>query len=180
MAEVNNSYEQLIAYLSVFILFYFFLAKLISIALKNIKKPHALPKMDQFIKDYGYSYDYVFVCQVYDEMDTNFNASQLELTMGNIIERLLNAGLEAKFFYSCQRDEVYIKIRVELKRLTSEAGRIGYRLQLDPDRLRAKALLGKKRLGEVVWKPIVIVDEFRQSKLKPFDFIFAPYNDVAE
>ena len=35
-------------------------------------------------------------------------------------------------------------------------------------------------VGEVVWKPIVIVDEFRQSKLKPFDFIFAPYNDVAE
>ena len=70
--------------------------------------------------------------------------------MGNIIERLLNAGLEAKFFYSCQRDEVYIKIRVELKRLTSEAGRIGYRLQLDPDRLRAKALLGKKRLGKLL------------------------------
>lgn len=74
----------------------------------------------------------------------------MELTMGNIIERLLNAGLEAKFFYSCQRDEVYIKIRVELKRLTSEAGRIGYRLQLDPDRLRAKALLGKKRLGKLL------------------------------
>ena len=31
-----------------------------------------------------------------------------------------------------------------------------------------------------MWKPIVIVDEFRQSKLKPFDFIFAPYNDVAD
>jgi hypothetical protein len=67
--------------------------------------------------------------------------------MGNIIERLLNAGFEARFFYSCQRDEVYIKIRAELKRLTSEANRINYRLQLDPDRLRAKALLGKKRLG---------------------------------
>lgn len=67
--------------------------------------------------------------------------------MGNIIERLLNAGLEARFFYSCQRNEIYIKVRAELKRLTSEAGRINYRLQLDPDRLRAKSLLGKKRQG---------------------------------
>lgn len=67
--------------------------------------------------------------------------------MGNVIERLLNAGLEAKFFYSCQRDEIYVKVRAELKRLKTEASRINYRLKLDPDRLRAKSQLGKKRQG---------------------------------
>jgi len=68
--------------------------------------------------------------------------------MGNIIERLLNAGLEARYFYSCQRDEIYVKVRAELKRLKTEASRINYRLQLDPDRLRAKSQLGKKRQGK--------------------------------
>lgn len=29
--------------------------------------------MDQFLKDFGYTYDYVFVCKVYDEAETNFN-----------------------------------------------------------------------------------------------------------
>lgn len=100
--------------------------------------------------------------------------------MGNIIERLVNAGLSVKFFYSCQRDEIYVKVRAEPKRLKTEASRISYRLQLDPDRLRAKALMGKKRQGEFIWKPIVLVDEFKQSPYRPYDFIFAPFDVKAD
>jgi hypothetical protein len=81
--------------------------------------------------------------------------------MGNIVERLISAGLEVRYFFSCQRDEIYVKVRAETKRLKTEASRIDYRLQLDPQRLAAKCQLGKKRQGEFIWKPITIVDEFK-------------------
>ena len=48
------------------------------------QKPHALPKLDQFIKDFGYSYDYVFVCQVYDELDSNFNPVSINLSASRV------------------------------------------------------------------------------------------------
>ena len=56
---------------------------------------------------------------------------QLKFSMKHIIDRLQNAGLETKLFYSCQRDEVYVKVRAPYERLLQEAHATKYQLLLD-------------------------------------------------
>lgn len=177
-SSVDNLVD-VISYLGIFALFFFFLGKLLQYASRALDKENKVLKLDDFFKQYGYSYDYVLVFKVYDEKFDAFSDYQRRFTMGNIIDRLTEAGLETKCFYSCQRDEVYVKIRVTPERLRTEAARIGYRLLMNQDRLKAKLNLGKKRNGEWIWKPINIVDPYHISSIHPYQFIYAPYDHVA-
>ncbi len=177
--KITSGLQDVFVYIAIFVAFYFFLKKLLKYAKQNIDKIRPVPKIDEFYRKYGYSFDYTLVFNVFDEQFKSFNTEQTKFTMRNVVERLSNAGLETKYFYSCQRDELYVKIRAEPDRLRAEAARVKYRLLLDADKLRAKALLGKKRQGEVVWKPLLIVDEFRQSPYSPYRFIHAPFDSAA-
>lgn len=175
-SDSSKSLNDVYAYLCIFFVFYVFLRILLNYARKNINKEYPIPKSDEFFKQYGYSFDYVFVFAVHDEKYAAFSDYQIKFSMGNVITRLNNAGLDTKYFYSVQRDEIYIKVRASPERLRTEASKIDYRLMLDPDRLRAKALLGKKRRGEYIWKPILITDEYNVSNINPYQFIYAPYD----
>ena len=160
------------AYISIFGFFFFLLKQLLKIANKTINEPHPLHVIDDFVKEYGYSYDYVIVYKIYDEDDeTKLNPYQTKYNLRTVMERLKNAQLDTKCFYSCQRDEVYVKIRITPIRLQQEAARVGYRLLLDKERLRAKLANGHK--GK--WAPIIIVDEKKLSTFQPQDYIHASY-----
>eukprot|EP01038_Epipyxis_sp_PR26KG_P012812 gene12812-17175_t len=177
--------EAIFIYVGVFVLFYLFLIALLQFARKEIQKPKPGLKEDQFVKDYGYSYDYTFVFKVYDEVglvvsvgSSSLTNYQKKFSLRSIVSLLQNAKLQCKLFYSCQRDEIYVKIRADPARLKSEAQRTNYRLLLDPEKLRAKAAYGKKVGGgskEWKWKPIIITDHYRQCSFKPFDHIYAEY-----
>jgi hypothetical protein len=180
MAEkAKSGLQDVFAYIVIFVVFYLFLRKLLQYAKQTIDKVRPLPKLDEFVKRNGYSFDYTFVFCVLDEHRRSFNPEQTKFTMRNIIDRLSNAGLETKYFYSCQRDELYVKVRAEPERLRAEASRINYKLLLDPEKIRSKAINGKKRDGKVVWKPIFLTDEFQLSSYTPYQFIYAAYDATA-
>lgn len=114
---------------------------------------------------------------MYDEDDdTKFNNFQIKYSMKQVTDRLSNAELEFKCFYSCQRDEIYVKIRATPARLSAQAENMGYKLLLQRDRLKARLLQGKKG----VWKPISVVDEKNISSYNPFDYIYGRYTKEAD
>eukprot|EP01035_Chromulina_nebulosa_P019508 gene19508-25404_t len=143
----------------------------------NEDKP--LQKIDDFVKTNGYSYDFVLVYHVFDEDERNgkFTAFQLKYSMREVIELLTLAQLQTSYFYSCQRDEVYIKIRATPERIKFEASRVKYRLLLDHLRLRAKTATGAKSEGKWIWKPFVLDDTERLSPLSPYHYIYGAYDN---
>jgi hypothetical protein len=164
-------------------LFFAFLKYLLRVAERKLSRDSPIIKEDEFLKEYGYSWDYVFVFKVYDEDERDdMTSTQKEFTMKNVIDRIENAELETKCFYSVQKDEVYVKVRCPPSRLRAEASRINYKLLLDKNRLRVRARTGKKVEGgqAYIWRPINITDEFNTSPFSPYDYIFGPYINTAE
>ena len=169
--------EDYLLYIVVFVFFYFFLWGLLRVAHGAMNREFPVMKEDVFLKEHGYSWDYVFVFVVYDEDEkVNMTQIQRDFTMKNIIDRIECAGLETRCFYSIQRDEIYVKVRCKPDRLKEEASRIDYKLLLDKNRLRVKAQAGK--LG--VWDPITIIDEYKQSPLSPYEFIYGNFINKME
>ena len=148
---MTESLSDVYAYIAIVGFFLIFLYYLIELAHENVKKDIALQKNDDFMKVNGYSYDLVLVFHVYAEDDKNFSPFQIQFSLRNVINLLNEAQLETSFFYSCQMDEIYVKIRATPERLKSEASRIRYRLLLDKKRLRAKTQSGHKVLGKWQW-----------------------------
>ena len=141
------------------------------------RKAHILSKPDEFEQRNGYTYDYVFVFKVYDEDEIVYlNEFQKKFTLKNFLDRCQLAQVEVKSFFSCQRDEIYIKLRVDPKRLLAEADRIDYKLMLQPGNLKIASKAGHMVDRKYVWKPIVITDEFRISPYDPYEYIFAKYS----
>jgi hypothetical protein len=108
----------------------------------QVKRPQI--KNDDFYKTNGYSWSYVFVYKVLEEdLKKKLTAEQQKFSMRNVIERLRsNAGFEISCFYSCQRDEVYVKIRASPKILLQKAGTSDYKLLMEENRLRVRCLMG--------------------------------------
>lgn len=119
-----------------------------------------------------------------DEVD----AVRRKFCLKNVISRLTRAGLETKLFLSVQQDEVYCKVRAtcvpseagSLKqlpptssppsyaRLQAEADRVNYKLELDENATRARAL------QPTSWRrPLNIVDVKGVSPLRPYQHIYA-------
>jgi len=163
--------------------FLFFLKYILHVAQKNLSQDYPIFKEDDFLKEYGYSWDYVFVFNVYDEDEKEHMTSfQKEFTMKNVIDRIENAEMQTKCFYSVQRDEVYVKVRCVPTRLKEEASRINYKLLLDKNRLRVKAQSGKKSESgqSYVWNPITITDEFKISSITPYEYIYGSFINTSE
>jgi hypothetical protein len=131
-----------------------------------------LSKRDAFEETNGYTYDYAFVFKVYEEDEVDgLNEFQQHITLKNFIDRCEQAQLSVKAYYSCQRDEIYCKIRADPDRLLKEAARIEYKLQLHPSKLRIAGQTGNA--GK--WKPFTITDEFGISRYQPYDYIYAKF-----
>lgn len=159
MPDLTDVFE----YLAVFGFFFLFLRALIALAKNDLKRPRKLPKStDEFFKENGYTYDYVMVFKIYDEdYKKKMSSYQKKYSMKSVVDRIQASGMESRCFYSCQRDEVYVKVRCSPKRLMEEAGRIDYKLRLDKERLRIRVQAGSK---QKLWKGFSILDEKRVRK----------------
>lgn len=170
--------HELILFSCIILFFIVFMRILVQLANAKLSEPIKIPVDDDFYVEHGYSFDYVFVFRVWTEEEkAHLSSYQIKYSMKNIIERINLAGLESRCFYSCQRDEIYVKLRCPPARLLAEANRIQYKILLDPQRLRLRAQSGKRdlRTMEYKWKPIQIIDEHDVTSLEPWDFIYGPY-----
>ncbi len=157
----------------------------------RIKKRRLIDqRKDEFYSKYGYSWDYVFVFEVYQEKELeNLHSVQKEYSMKRVVDRCQLANLDTKCFYSCQRDEIYLKLRVEPFRLQQEADRVDYKLLLDEVILEQRAKRGKFRdrdpldsdkAHEYLWGPIDISNDYNKSKFRPYQYIYAKYDQAPE
>jgi hypothetical protein len=113
------------------------------------------------------------IFQVYQEEEKDgLNDMQKKYPMKHIVDRANAAKLDTRCFYSCQRDEVYVKFRGSPDRLYAEADRINYKLLLDTDRLRIRSEQGAK---DGSWKGVTITDEKVVSTLEPYEYIYGKY-----
>ena len=92
-----------------------------------------------------------------------------------VIQRVGHADMDVACFYSCQRDEVYLKVRAKPEILLKTAADEDYKLRLDSDRLRVRVQIGKMQGKKVIWAPINLTDEYNQSKYKPYEFIYGAF-----
>lgn len=130
----------------------------------------------EFEERNGYSYDYVFVFKVHQEEDLEkLNQEQIKFSMKRVVDRLENADLGIKCFYSCQRDEIYVKVRGDPERLLAEAARVNYKLLLDPENLKIAGESGKKVEKRYIWRPFTISNEKQRELFDPYVYIYGKY-----
>lgn len=130
---------------------------------------------DTFHRQNGYSWDYLIVFPVRHHADKLTN-TQEEYSLKNIVQRLADAGLKTKLFYSIQHDEVYCKIRAPLARLCKEAERTSLPLQLEPTVLANLLYLGNSREPpEKHWEGVTIPSTNIQTRIEPLEYIYASY-----
>jgi len=148
-------------------------------ARKNVKDPF------RTLNNYSWDYIVVFKIKPKDNNDNNNNDINIEdkkkHSLKSILNRLSNAGLQTKLFYSCQHDEVYVKIRAPLHRLLAEADRIEYKLLLEP--AIVAGLLAEGNLNgpiEKQWKPVYIPTISDETNIAPTEYIYAPYDGENE
>lgn len=149
-------------------------------ARKNVKDP--------FRTLNNYSWDYIVVFKIKPKDNNNNNndndiniEDKKKNSLKSILNRLSNAGLQTKLFYSCQHDEVYVKIRAPLHRLLAEADRIEYKLLLEP--AIVAGLLAEGNLNgpiEKQWKPVYIPTISDETNIAPTEYIYAPYDSENE
>ena len=135
--------SEAIAFAGCLFIFYITLNVIVSFAKKAMQVKMPQMKNDAFLKENGYSWSFVFVYKVFDEdQKVSLTSDQLKFSMKNVIERLNTAGFDTSCFYSCQRDEVYVKVRANPDMLLAEAGKLDYKLEMDENRLRIRAQMG--------------------------------------
>jgi len=152
--------------------FYLFLSWLLSVANKKIIEKHPTQKFDDFYKDNGHSYDFVFVFEVVEDDDKeNLSEFQTKYSLKNILDRLTFSQFECVCFYSCQRDEIYIKMRVSIKTLKDKAAGSNYKLCLDSEKVKLRL-----EAGSDSWAPVKIMDQYKVSPFSPFEYIYGKYD----
>jgi len=142
----------------------------------------------RFMEQYGYSWDY---CIVFDVVKDGRQVSdfQKQFSMEKMVQRVCDAGLEVKMFFSTDQSKVFCKIRAPLDRLKQEADRTDYKLLLNPLVVREKIEEGwpkrpahKGPADEHVYKiqPSKIEDTKAASKRSPYEFIYGKYESSEE
>lgn len=179
LAPTLNSYERTAIRLLEILLygfitsgFYIFLSWLITVANKKRTEKHPTQKFDEFYKDNGHSYDFAFVFEVVeDENKGELSKFRTAYSLKNILDRLNKANFECGCFYSCQRDEIYIKMRVSIQTLKEKAAGSRYKLLLDSERVKLRLENGN---GDK-WAPVKITDQYKVSPFTPFEYIYGVY-----
>jgi hypothetical protein len=130
---------------------------------------------DPFRTNNGYSWDYVMVFKVHVS-EAHLSKVQKEKNLKFIIQRLSDAGLQTKLFFSVQNDEIYLKIRAPYSRLLKEADRMNYKLCLEPTQLANVLRIGNM-VGPVEkqWKPVEVPFTHPDTNLSPYDFIYCDF-----
>eukprot|EP01038_Epipyxis_sp_PR26KG_P011020 gene11020-14800_t len=130
---------------------------------------------DPFRTINGYSWDYVMVFKV-TKAGQKLTEDQKKFSLKFIIDRLADAGLQTKLYFSVQNDEIYVKIRASMKRLKLEADRINYKLLLDSNALSNKLAEGNaKGPPEKAWRPVEVPLSNIETQIDPYEYIYCEY-----
>ena len=96
-----------------------------------------------------------------------------DITMEDILERLLGAKFRVRMYYSIDEEEVYMKIYAPIELLQEQADRMQYKLELDEDELLKRLASGDEDRGIA---PIEISDEKVSLLLPPLFTLVAAMN----
>lgn len=88
------------------------------------------------------------------------------------VNYLQNSGLLCFLFMSSDKREVFVLLRVPMDKLKSFCDHLDYTMLLDPEKLEEAAARG---IPERKIAPIKIAHNPIESKLKPYDYIYAPF-----
>ena len=115
------------------------------------------------------------ICMVFPlDNETNF----LTNFCIKYLEHLNQVGIDFFLCYSLQRDSVFVLIRAKIERLRTFAAELEYQMLLDPVKLKEAAESG---CPEKDITPLCIPHIPEESRVRPHDFIYAPYrSDVDE
>ena len=154
------------------------------------KKTSALPEnpveRERYFRDEEqYGWDFVMILPNPDigsgdgNSPSKSNTNDRIISHAQLIAILRGNGLQSYSYYSSTSEYIIVKIRAGVNRLEQQAELIGYKLLLDEKKLRAAANRGVRHddtsRGYRI-KPIHINEDRAFSKLKPYEFIYAPYS----
>lgn len=95
------------------------------------------------------------------------------LSIGPILQKLNNSGLETYHFYSVEQDSMIIKIRADVERLSKHATDIGFNFLLDAVELKEAAEGG---IPNKV-RPICIPHDPEITDVPPYSYIYSHFPD---
>lgn len=121
-------------------------------------------------KEVKENYDWDFCIVVPNPEHDSFKSKPLHKEFKpytEILERLHLAELETYQFYSTDMDEIFIKVRAPLNILRRHAQNVEFKMLLDSNYLKKHVENLKEPIGE---DPSV-------TKISPYDYIYASYDD---
>lgn len=184
---------------------YFFSLSLMGVALRTLveiardeMRPRATYMKEDtlftsYAKGQNWSWDWCLVFGVRrDDAETSEDPELQAFTLRRVVERLEGAKLETKMFRSFDRTKIFLKIRATSTRLKDEAGRIKYKLLLNPGEVSKRIRRGyKEDHSRYLWYPrrqgwtvpehpdkvqnTAIVDVMHQSPYEYTKYIYGTY-----
>ncbi len=132
----------------------------------------------------GYSWDYVIVLPAIIPSDDNKETPNrgdcaIPPETIRIINSLQKYGLETYNYLSVQKDEVYVKIRADLKRVMFQADIENMKVLLDEDELMQvtqKGFRGVINDKVIQVKPFLISRGEEHTSIRPYQYIYAPFD----
>ena len=153
------------------------------------KKTAALPEnpaeRERYFRDVEqYAWDFVIILPNPD-LGNGYNSPNKsgsndgKVSYSQLTAILRRGGLQSYSYYSSTSEYIIVKIRASVSRLEQQAELLGYKVLLDEKKLRAAANKGVRyedaHKGYRI-KPIHINEDRSYSKLKPYEFIYAPFS----
>jgi anoctamin-10/anoctamin-7 len=133
---------------------------------------------DVFLRENGYTWDVVIIFKVW-HISTTLTPKQEMFSLKMIVQRLSDAGLQTRLFYSVQHDEVYCKIRAPMSRLCKEAERTGMVLQLESAVVANLLQVGNhdpQLPRETHWGPISLPFSNIETTIGPYEYLYALFS----
>jgi len=116
--------------------------------------------------DFAALYQYCLV------LNANDNGDGTDSDGESYVKFLKQNGLDCFLFMSFDKKEAFVLLRVPRDKLSAYCDSLDYRLLLDDKKLEEVAAKG---FPEHKIAPITIAHNTLESKLKPFEYIYAPY-----
>ena len=131
----------------------------------------------------GYSWDYVIVLPAImpseDKETLNTGDSAIPPETIGVINTLQKYGLETYNYLSVQKDEVYVKVRADSKRVMFQADIENMKVLLDEDELMQMTQKGFRGVIDdkiIQVKPFLISRGEEHTSIRPYQYIYAPFD----
>ncbi len=132
---------------------------------------------DEFEAAHGYCWDYIIVLPAV--APSNFGDCSIPPESIRIINSLQKYGLETYNYLSVQKDEIYVKIRADPKRVMFQADIENIKVLLEEEELMQatqKGFRGVINDKVIQVKPFLISKGEEYTTIRPYQYIYAPFD----